>query len=169
MISKIESSRLVFRLITPADEPLLISTSCDAEVMKYITGQPRTVKEAKAELQRILKLDDGEHGFLVAELKTSGEFAGFFLVRRFENPEETEIGYRLPVSQWGKGYATEGASAVLHYIFHDLKKPYAVAVVDPLNEASRKVLLKLGFQFKKTGRYYDHELEYYVASNTTLK
>ncbi len=161
-----ESSRLTYRLITPKDEALMILTSCNANVMRYITGKPRTIKEAKAELIINLKHDDGEHGLFVAEAKETGEFVGFFLVRPFENPEETETGYRLLEKHWGKGYATEGATAMLRYMFEVLNRPFAVAVVAEANIASRRVLEKTGFRHEKTGQFYDAELMYYKVTRS---
>lgn len=156
-----ESPRMKFRKLTPADEPLVIATSCDANVMRFITGKPRTAEEAKAELEKNLKLDDGRHGVFVAESKTSGDFIGFFLVRPFEVEGETETGYRLPEHQWGKGYATEGTFAMLQYILGSLGQPFVIAVVEEAHLASRRVLEKAGFVFEKTGYFYNAELMYY--------
>ena len=159
-----DSPRLKFRLITPEDEPLIILTNCNANVMRYITGKPRTIEEAKAELIVKLKLNDGEHGQFVAEEKSNGDFVGFFLVRPFELPEETETGYVLGEKHWGKGYATEGTRAMMHYIFEHLDRPFVVAVADAGNMASRRVLEKIGFRHEKTGQFYNAELMYYKVT-----
>jgi RimJ/RimL family protein N-acetyltransferase len=161
MHSPPDSPRLKFRLSNAGDEPLFLMTSTSASVMRYITGKPRTIEEARAEMIVLLKLDDGEHGHFVAEEKETGDFVGFFIVRRFEAPEETETGYRLREKYWGKGYATEGTRAVLHYIFEKLNRPFAVAVVEAGNVASRRVLEKNGFLHEKTGQFYDAELMYF--------
>lgn len=43
--------------------------------------------------------------------KRTGEFLGWFHFRPAEGADldEAELGYRLRVSAWGKGYGTEGS------------------------------------------------------------
>lgn len=156
-----DSPRMKFRRLSATDEPLVIATSCNANIMRFITGKPKTEEEARAELQKNLKLDDGMHGVFVAESKTTGEFIGFFLVRPFEEEGETETGYRLAEQHWGKGYATEGTLAMLYYILKTLQRPFAVAVVEAAHTASRRVLEKAGFIHEKNGHYYHADLMYY--------
>lgn len=55
------------------------------------------------------------------------------------------IGYFLSESHWGKGIATEAVSILLDYLFKDGGINRIQAEVMPLNEASKKVLLKNGF------------------------
>jgi [ribosomal protein S5]-alanine N-acetyltransferase len=46
---------------------------------------------------------------------------------------------------WGRGYAVEGAQAVIQYCFHALELPVIAASTDVENAASVRVLEKLGF------------------------
>jgi RimJ/RimL family protein N-acetyltransferase len=46
---------------------------------------------------------------------------------------------------WGRGYATEALGAVLDYAFGTLGLTQLVAVVDVPNEASHRVITRLGF------------------------
>ena len=48
--------------------------------------------------------------------------------------------------EWGKGYATEGAKAMLDYAFRELGKTEIVADIRPENLASRRVAERLGMQ-----------------------
>lgn len=71
-----------------------------------------------------------------------------------------EVGYILHPDYWGKGYATEALMAILHRYFADIvevppdTKPEgreiivsgrAKADIDPRNDASLKILTRLGF------------------------
>jgi RimJ/RimL family protein N-acetyltransferase len=57
----------------------------------------------------------------------------------------TEIFVSLARSAWGKGYATEGLEPVLHFAFAWGGDARLVAVVDVPNEASHRLMLRLGF------------------------
>ncbi len=63
---------------------------------------------------------------------------------------ETELGYWITPSDWGKGYATEAGRAVVDIARHTLRLPRLAAGHFTDNPASGKVLRKLGF--KPTGR-----------------
>jgi ribosomal-protein-alanine N-acetyltransferase len=56
-----------------------------------------------------------------------------------------ELGYDLGSAHWGKGLATEALAAMLRYGWETMKLHSAEANVDPRNEASLRVLKKLGF------------------------
>ena len=61
---------------------------------------------------------------------------------------------------WGRGYATELGSALIAYAFDELEVPRVVAQVEPANQASRRVLDKLGMteQGKRTAYGRPHLL-----------
>jgi ribosomal-protein-alanine N-acetyltransferase len=56
-----------------------------------------------------------------------------------------ELGVLLDPSHWGRGYAKEALGAVLDYGFGSLALHRVEADVDPRNEASLRVLERLGF------------------------
>jgi [ribosomal protein S5]-alanine N-acetyltransferase len=56
-----------------------------------------------------------------------------------------DFGYRLAQPFWGKGLATEAASAWLDKAFGELQLDRLVAICHPENSASIKILRKLGF------------------------
>jgi RimJ/RimL family protein N-acetyltransferase len=55
-----------------------------------------------------------------------------------------DIGWQLARDAWGQGYATEGASAVLAFVFRELGLPEVVAHTTRLNHRSRAVMSRLG-------------------------
>jgi RimJ/RimL family protein N-acetyltransferase len=72
--------------------------------------------------------------------------------------DETEIGFRLARSYWGLGLATEAVRASRDYAFSTLKLPKLVALVDPANVASIRVVQKAGFVYERDAMLegYDH-------------
>lgn len=83
------------------------------------------------------------------QLKETGECIGACGLGRFMQhphfPEGiVEVGWRMPVRHWGKGYATEAASALLADAFstRGLSKVTAIAV--PANTRSTSVMRRIG-------------------------
>ena len=82
------------------------------------------------------------------ELRENGELIGFLglSIPSFEAhfTPAVEIGWRLASCHWNKGYATEGARAVLKYGFLTLNLPEIVSFTVVNNKASRRVMEKIG-------------------------
>lgn len=64
-----------------------------------------------------------------------------------DEPDTFEIGFHLRKKYWGKGLASEAACAVIRYAFCSLGAKELRAGHHPENSASRKLLVKLGFQY----------------------
>ena len=71
---------------------------------------------------------------------------------------EVEIGYFLKWTAWGRGYATEAADRLLRFAFEDSPLEEVVAVTDPGNRRSRRVLEKIGFLSTGIRRAYREDL-----------
>jgi RimJ/RimL family protein N-acetyltransferase len=134
------------------DVDRLAALDSDPEVMRYISrgiATPRDVILEKV-LPGWLKLYSQPRpiGYWAAELGESGEFLGWFHLRadRLSAPD-LELGYRLLRHAWGKGYASEGASALLALGFQSLPCEVITARALIGNVASRRVMEKCGLQF----------------------
>ena len=60
-------------------------------------------------------------------------------------PGQVELGYWLGRSYWMRGFATEAAEAIVAYAFDDLGLPALASGCFADNDASRRVLTKIGF------------------------
>lgn len=72
--------------------------------------------------------------------------------------KSAELGYWVGVPFWGKGYATFAAHSVVDFGFDNLKLERILSRCIERNEASRRVLEKVGFEF--TGWEYHPELKW---------
>jgi len=104
----------------------------------------------KIEIRRKL-FDDHRIGkFLIIE-KSSGSFVGtcggdFF---ELDGRRQIELGYRLLLNHWGKGYATESASALLGYLFREVGCAAVYGFALPQNTQSLKILEKIGMKYQR--------------------
>ncbi len=152
----LETERLVLRRFTEADVGNLFDLDSDPAVMHFLTGgkpTPREVIQNKT-LPRLLHYYEqfAGFGFWAAIERSTGKFLGWFEFRPLPSsgPEEVELGYRLRKSAWGRGYATEGARALIRKGFTDLGVWRVVARTMAVNIASRRVMEKASLALART-------------------
>lgn len=104
-----------------------------------------------------------DHGFGMHAVieKATQQLVGHGGLQRLEETSDVELGYYLGRSAWGRGFATELSRAVLRYGFEQLHLRQIVAVVRPENEASQRVLSKVGLQHVWDAHYYGFDVEYW--------
>src|SRR5215469_4544642 len=155
----LETERLVLRRFTATDVEHLVELDSDPEVMRFLTGGRPTPREV---IQRdilpafLRSYEPGSGlGVFAAIEKESGEFVGWFGFRPKDaaNPTEVTLGYRLRRAVWGRGYATEGARALIRQGFTALGMQRVYATTYEFNLASRRVMEKAGLSFVRTFRY----------------
>jgi RimJ/RimL family protein N-acetyltransferase len=144
----VETERLVLRRLAATDVDDLQRLDADPEVRRFL-DVPRapTYQEVTAALQRMLGFEGPERGFFAAIEKESGDFLGWFHFRsEARSPDTVELGYKLRRASWGKGYATEGARALVSRGFQQggVRCIFATALAD--NKASRRVMEKCGLR-----------------------
>jgi RimJ/RimL family protein N-acetyltransferase len=87
--------------------------------------------------------------------------AGLLYFAYDENQSDIEIGYRLHKDFWGKGYGTELVKALINWGFEHLSVNKLVAVINPDNIRSRRVLEKSGMHYVGKCQYYEDEVDRY--------
>jgi ribosomal-protein-alanine N-acetyltransferase len=141
----------------------------DPEVMRF--SQHGADANESATAARIQKLIDHQTKFgfslWAVELRATGEILGDCGLKTLEAGPEIEVGYRFGKAHWGQGYATEGAAASVEYGFNTLQLPRIVAVVEPANTASCKVIEKIGLKLQGQAPYYGRTMNYYAADRRT--
>ena len=162
----VETPRLYLRPFNSGDLDAFADMNADAEVIRYIgDGNPQTKSQTEIRLNAILDHWE-QHGFglCVVVDKTTQGFIGFCGLQYLDGTSEIEVGYRLAKQFWGRGFATETASAILKYGFDELGLDRIVAVVHPENVVSQGVIQKIGLQYVKDAQFYNRELEYYAIT-----
>lgn len=166
MLSKppftIQTQRLILRPWKQEDFAPFAALNQDPQVMEYFPSLLSLEESAQLALKFQAKIEEKGWGFWAACLLESQDFIGFiglnFLSQTtFLAPftPAVEIGWRLARKYWGKGYATEGALASLHYGFETLKLPEIVSFTAVQNVRSRRVMERIGMHRDLQGDF-DH-------------
>ena len=152
----LRTDRLVLRPFVAQDLDALADLHGDERVMRYLTGAPVSREEVKREvLPRLVRRDQCRPAFgaLAAFDLESGDFVGWFALTRPPGRGNTEaaLGFRLKPEYWGRGLATDGATALLEHGFqHGIRKVRATTY--ELNVGSQRVLEKLGMRLVRRYR-----------------
>jgi [ribosomal protein S5]-alanine N-acetyltransferase len=121
-------------------------------VIRYIgDGTPWPEERARQFVERQIALF-GERAFCLWKLlpKTGGQAIGFCGLQPLPNTDEIEIGWWLARAWWGRGLATEAARAALRDGFERAGLRRIVAIAQPANTASIRIMRKLGMRFERT-------------------
>jgi RimJ/RimL family protein N-acetyltransferase len=145
------TSRLILRNWEDRDREVFRRINSDDRVMEFFdfrrdaAAADTFMDQVKDEIAR-----DG-FGWTAAEIAATGECIGFIGLHPVEIPgiadEGTfEIGWRLLPEFWGKGYASEGASALLSFGFTELGLARIVSFAVWNNARSTAVMERIGMQ-----------------------
>ena len=93
--------------------------------------------------------------------KSSGLVVGVAGTQPLGTTGDLEIGWWLARPFWGRGYATEAGAAAMRHVLETLGRPRVTAIVDPGNEASVRVVKRLGMHYE--GRYTGAQLGHRIA------
>lgn len=144
-----ESRRLRLRPVQLADLPDLLEVNGSDETTRYLPyGTWHDMADAEAWYQRVeARHAEGSAMQFVLEHRDSGRVVGDCLLFRFEPPSaRAELGYVLGRAWWGQGLMREGLGLLLQAAFGPLDLRRLEAEADPRNEASDRLLRRLGFE-----------------------
>jgi len=136
------TARLTFRCWREDDLPLARGSHHSARVMELLGGAYDEEK-LRQRLERELH-NQRTHGFQYWPIFLNGAHAGCCGLKP-KREQVLELGFQLRPEQWGKGLAVEAARAVIAHAFAHCGARALSAGHHPRNEASRRVLEKLGF------------------------
>jgi len=151
----LHTGRLLLRPFDDTDADDLFALHTDALVMRYWDG-PVWTERRRAErfIATCREMAVGGTGARLAVDRVSdGSFIGWCTLQR-RNPEyrSASLGYCFDDAAWGHGYAAEAARILLEWAFDTLDLNRVRAEVDTRNNASARVLEKLGFVRRNSPR-----------------
>ena len=153
----IETERLILRELLLTDIEGMFELDSNTEVHKYLGEKPVQTKQRAVEVIQFIREQYKNYGIgrFAAIEKKSGDFIGWSGLKFNTGEKEMlnekkdfyDIGYRFIPRYWGKGYATESSLAILDYGFKELNLELIVGAAEIENEASNKILQKIGLKY----------------------
>ena len=155
----LKTERLTLRKMSPSDADDMYEYAKRADVTRFLLWSEHPSRSYTAEYLRYIKrrYSMGEfYDWAIVE-NESGKMIGTCGFTRFDPPHNSaEIGYVLNPEYHRRGYATEAAERVMRYGFEELSLHRIEAKFMEGNDASLRVMEKLGMSFegyKRDGMY----------------
>jgi RimJ/RimL family protein N-acetyltransferase len=150
----IGTARLNLRDFVKLDFDAIHAYSSDPRVTKYLFFGPRDADSTADYLEGLLasqkEVPRTRFELAVEEIE-SGRVVGACDLSLIER-SVVDLGYMLGLPDWGKGYATEIALALVDAAFFDLRADRIISTVDVNNQASIRVLEKIGMRWEAVFR-----------------
>jgi RimJ/RimL family protein N-acetyltransferase len=144
----LQTDRLYLRSWKPSDLPVFARMNAEPKVMQFF---PALLSEGESNTlaERIQDhMADLGFGLWAVEVRSDASFIGFvgLCMPSFDSHFTPciEIGWRLAIDHWGKGYATEAAHAVLRHGIEQLALTEIVSFTATGNHRSRAVMQRIG-------------------------
>lgn len=136
-----ETERLIIRSFRPEDADDLYAYLSREPVVRYEPYESFSREQAAEEAVRRAS----DHSFLAVVLKDTDRVIGnvWFAPDEWET---WELGYVFHDAYWGRGYAAEACHAVLADAFVMQNARRVIAMCNPENTASWRLLERLGFR-----------------------
>lgn len=149
----LETRRLVLRRISAEDAPFVLELLNDPSFLQYIGDRGVRTLDDAGEYIRNGPLDSYRrfgYGLYLVQLKENGTPIGICGLLKREYLADVDLGFAFLPEHRRKGYGYESAAAVLAYGRDVLGLERIVAITAPDNEASARLLEKLGMRFEGT-------------------
>jgi [ribosomal protein S5]-alanine N-acetyltransferase len=148
----LETERSILRRLDIDDAQFILTLLNEPSFLRYIGDKKvRNLDDARRYLLDGPLASYEKHGFglYAVELKDSHAPIGMCGLLKRDELSDPDIGFAFLPDFWNKGFAFEAASSVLNYALKDLNLKRVLAIVNPDNESSIKLLQKLGFKFER--------------------
>jgi RimJ/RimL family protein N-acetyltransferase len=149
----IETERLTLRPFVEDDFDAMHAMQSDAEVQRYLYGEPKSPAESRDYLKRKIAssawAEEGDWlGAAVIERATGTTVGDVSMQWVSEKDRTAEIGFIFLPQHQGQGFATEAARAMLDWAFEHAGIHRVVGHLEARNAASARVLEKLGMRLE---------------------
>ena len=148
----LETDRLRLRYLSPDDAEFVLELLNDPSFIRYIGDkQVRTLDDATAYVLNgpVKSYETYGFGLNLVELKSNRNPIGICGILKRETLPHPDIGFAFLPAYRNQGYAFEAADAVMRHARDACKVNTILAITTPDNEASAKLLTKIGFHFDR--------------------
>ncbi|EJL25917.1 GNAT family N-acetyltransferase [Brevibacillus sp. BC25] len=147
----LETDRLILRWQTAEDADFVLKLMNEPSWIRFIGDRGlRSTEDARNYILNgaVAMYESLGFGLYLTELKEGNVPIGLCGLIKRDSLEDVDIGFAFLPAYWGKGYAYEAASAVLAHAKEVVGLKRIVAITNPDNASSAKLLQKIGLQEK---------------------
>jgi len=148
----LETDRLILRWLCPDDDPaFILELLNDASFVRFIGDKGvRTLDDARNYILNgpVASYERFGFGLYAVQLIATAEVIGICGILQRDTLPHPDIGFAFLPAYWNQGYAFESAAAVMTHA-RDLGVERVLAITTPDNEASAKLLAKIGLRFER--------------------
>lgn len=161
MLPVLETDHLILRPWCEDDASAFAAMNADERVMEFFPSVLSRDESLVMMNVANARIESDGISFAPIEEKATGRFLGFVGLNRprYDPPLPfepcVEIGWRLIVDAWGKGYASEAARAWLGFGFETLGLSEIVSFTAAINLRSQAVMQRIGMVHDRNGDF-DH-------------
>lgn len=158
----LHTERLLLRPRTLADLDANLAMDLDPQVIRYVFAKAPDPERWRARIAA--QIQGGWPpigGIWAVEWRDAPGFLGWCDLFPLGPSRLIEIGYRFHRTTWGRGIGSEAARAVLDHGFRALAIDPIVAVTNPDNLASQRILTKIGLQPAGEAYYYGQWMRFF--------
>jgi len=162
LVTVLETERLLLRQFSTEDADFILELLNEPSFIRNIGDRGiRTIDGAISYILNGPVASYAKNGFglYLVKLKETDESIGMCGLIKRDTLEDVDIGYAFLPRFWSKGYAVESAQAVKEYAKNVIRLNRIVAITDPENEGSIRVLQKIGLQFERMVRLSEDDIE----------
>ncbi|MBY5991732.1 GNAT family N-acetyltransferase [Ferrimonas balearica] len=145
---RLTTQRFTLRAFEPADLVAFTQYRAAPEVARYQSWTDYQYEDAQVLFEGTDYADFARPGqwyqLAIAE-KGQGRLLGDLAVH-FIDEQQVEVGFTVAPAHQGQGVASEALATLLQYLFETLRRHRVVATTDARNEASWRLLERLGFR-----------------------
>jgi RimJ/RimL family protein N-acetyltransferase len=158
----LETERLFLRPFSADDSEFILELVNEPSFIQNIGDRGvRSLEDARAYILNGPVASYAKNGFglYLVVLKKTYESIGMCGLIKRDTLEDVDIGYAFLPKFWGKGYAVEAALSVKAYAKDVIGLKRIVAITDPANKGSIRVLEKIGLRFERMVRLSADDIE----------
>ena len=151
----LETERLRLRRLTVDDAEFILRLLNEPSFLRFIGDRGvRTLDDARAYVLNgpVASYEQFGFGLYLTTLKESGTPIGMCGLLKRDALDDVDIGFAFVPEFWSKGFAIEAATAVMEHARRDFGLQRIVAVTNPDNVGSIRLLEKLGLVFERMVR-----------------
>jgi RimJ/RimL family protein N-acetyltransferase len=165
----LETDRLTLRHLSTGDAEFILELLNEPSFIRYIGDkQIRTLDDARRYVLEGPMKSYATYGFglNLVQLKSEGKPIGICGLLKRDTLPDPDIGFAFLPAFWNQGYAFEAAAAVMSHGRANLGVERVLAITTPDNEASGKLLGKIGLRFDRLVKLSEDaaEVKLFVSS-----